>query len=65
VSANLVNREQRQGHQGFLKRLMAILEDMIKELRERFMSISWYMKRLNETVTRLATKKTTALAIYH
>jgi hypothetical protein len=38
---------------------------MIKELRERFMSISWYMKRLNETVTRLATKKTTALAIYH
>jgi hypothetical protein len=26
VSANLVNREQRQGHQGFLKRLMAILE---------------------------------------
>jgi hypothetical protein len=32
----------------------AILEDMVKELRERLMSISWYMRRLNETVARLA-----------
>jgi hypothetical protein len=32
----------------------AILEDMVKELRERLMSISWYMRQLNETVARLA-----------
>jgi REP element-mobilizing transposase RayT len=33
---------------------IATLEDTIKELRERLMSISWYMRRLNETVARLA-----------
>jgi REP element-mobilizing transposase RayT len=33
---------------------LAILEDKIKELRERLMSISWYIRRLNETVARLA-----------
>ena len=35
----------------------AILEDMIKQLRERLISISWYMRRLNETVARLANEE--------
>jgi REP element-mobilizing transposase RayT len=33
---------------------LAILDDMIKLWRDRLMSISWYMRRLNETVARLA-----------
>ena len=33
---------------------LAILNDMIKLWRDRLMSISWYMRRLNETVARLA-----------
>jgi hypothetical protein len=36
---------------------MARLEEMVKELRERLMSISWYMRRLNETVARLANEE--------
>jgi REP element-mobilizing transposase RayT len=33
---------------------VAILEDIINLWRDRLMSISWYMRRLNETVARLA-----------
>ena len=33
---------------------VAMLEDIIKLWRDRLISISWYMRRLNETVARLA-----------
>ena len=32
----------------------AMLDERIEEWRERLMSISWFMRRLNETVARLA-----------
>jgi len=32
----------------------ALLDERIEEWRERLMSISWFMRRLNETVARLA-----------
>jgi len=35
----------------------AVLDERIEEWRERLMSISWFMRRLNETVARLANEE--------
>jgi len=53
---NLLTKKLERGDE-LSEAQMAILENMIKELRERLMSISWYMRRLNETLARLANEE--------